>query len=188
MERGVVHFHGGTLSLLELTREHTEAIEYDLIGLGLRLRDCPSPAFNWRDLWVVARRLGRDSQLYQEMNPDDDPSWNVKEYLLAQAVDALTMRLWQAGGGKGRKPKPVVRPGDVKKYRGDSLPMDAMRDWLGWDTVEDAAGVDLSPEDRARQIKLALTAGDARKAIAERFDVSLSTVGRIARGDAWAHI
>ena len=40
--------------------------------------------------------------------------------------------------------------------------------------------------ERARGIKAALASGEARRVIAERFDVSVSTVGRIARGEAWA--
>lgn len=133
MERGVGYGLGGVLSLLALIDEHGEALEFDLIALGLRMRDCPSPEFNWRDLFVVCRYLGRDSKLYASMNPDDDTSWGVAEYLLATVVDNGNARLWQAAGGKGRKPKPVTRPGDVKKYGGDALPVADMAEWLGAD-------------------------------------------------------
>lgn len=132
MERGVLHHHGGNLSLQDLVYEHSEAIEFDLITLGLRLRDCPSPEFNWRDLWVVCSRLGRDSELYKSMNPEDDTSWGVTDYLLAMVADNTASRLWQASGGKGKRPKPVPRPGDIKKFKGDSLPVADMADWLGW--------------------------------------------------------
>ena len=135
MERAVEHGPGGTLSLAALIEEHGEAFEYDLIRLGVRLRDAPSPELNWRDLWVIARRSGRDSELYRDMNPGDDVSWSVDTYLLAQLVDNTSFRLYQAAGGKGKKPKPVPRPGneDRKVVKYDTLPVDEMRDWLGAD-------------------------------------------------------
>lgn len=133
MGRGVLDEAGGILSLLDLVDEHGEALEFDLIALGLRLRDCPSPEFNWRDLFTVCRYLGRDSKLYASMNPDDDTSWGVAEYLLATVVDNGNARLWQAAGGKSKKPKPVTRPGDMKRVRGDSLPVADMAEWLGAD-------------------------------------------------------
>ena len=34
-------------------------------------------------------------------------------YLLAMVADNTQFRLWQAAGGKGKKPKPVPRPGDT---------------------------------------------------------------------------
>ena len=103
-----------------------------MIKLGLRLRDAGSLEFNWRDLWVICRRLGRDSELYKSMNPDDDTSWSVTDYLLAMVADNTSFRLYQAAGGKGKKPKPVPRPGDVKQYGGDALPVTDMQEWLGW--------------------------------------------------------
>ena len=132
MERAVEHGPREFLSLVQLSREHSEALEFDLIKLGLRLRDAGSLEFNWRDLWVVCRRLGRDSELYKSMNPDDDTSWSVTDYLLALVADNTAFRLYQAAGGKGKKPKPVPRPGDVKRYGGDALPVTGMQEWLGW--------------------------------------------------------
>ena len=212
--------------------------------MGLRLRDAGSSAFNWRDLWVVVRNLGRESATFAAIYAGDDsidPSWGVSEYLLASVVDALTFRLYQAGGGKGQKPKPVPRPGDVVRTRGDSMSREEADAWLGWSgepaptfelTLEDKIRAALAtgessraiaecldapledvnrlaltapapaetitppppeepptaPEERARGIKAALGDGSSRAAIAERFSVSLSTVGRIARGETWAHI
>ena len=123
------------MSLAALIREHGEAFEYDLIRLGVRLRDAPSPELNWRDLWVIARRSGRDSELYREMNPEDDTSWSVDTYLLAQLVDNTSWQIYQANKGKGTKPKPLPRPNseDRKVVKYDTLPIDDMRDWLGAD-------------------------------------------------------
>ena len=185
MGGGVRHERGGILAVLTLIDEHREPIEFDLISLGLRLRDCPSPGFNWRDLWVICRRLGRSSELYKAMNPDDDTSWSVTDYLLALVADNTAFRLWQAAGGKGRKPKPIPRPGDTKKYGGDSLPVDQMADWLGegWTTPSETivTGLDLAERDTA--IRSTLSRGESRAAVAESFGVSVSTVGRVARSE-----
>lgn len=69
------------------------------------------------------------------MNPDDDTSWSVTDYLLAMVADNTAFRLYQAAGGKGKKPKPVPRPGDVKRYGGDALPVTEMAEWLGDDWI-----------------------------------------------------
>jgi len=149
--------------------------------MGLRLRDAGSRGFNWRDLWVICRRLGRDSELYKSLNPDDDTSWSVTDYLLAVVADNTAFRLWQAGGGKGTKPKAIPRPGDVKRYKGDALAVADMADWLGWGSP---GGVVVSGMDRAERdaaIRAALSRGESRRKIAADFGVSLSTVGRVAR-------
>lgn len=124
---------GGIVALLGLIDEHSLPLEYELIKLGLRLRECPSPAFNWRDLWVIVENMGRDSAVYKAIHPDDDTTWTNDTYLLANVVDALTAHLWQAGGGKGPRPKPLPRPGDTVTHRGDVMSMEEMREFLGWD-------------------------------------------------------
>ena len=137
MERQVEHGPREFLSLVQLIRDHAEALEFDLIKLGLRLRDAGSLAFNWRDLMVICRRLGRDSELYRDMNPEDDTSWSVDTYLLAQLVDNTSWQIYQANHGKGTKPKPVPRPNseDHKVVKHDVMQVDDMRDWLGADWV-----------------------------------------------------
>lgn len=174
----------GFLSLVQLSREHSEALEFDLIKLGLRLRDAGSLEFNWRDLWVLCRRLGRDSELYKSLNPDDDTSWSVTDYLVAVVADNTAFRLWQAAGGKGKKPKPIPRPGDTKRYRGDALPVAAMTDWLGadWTAPEETVVTGMSRYERDEAIRAAVARGDSRAAVAAAFEVSVSTVGRVVRG------
>jgi hypothetical protein len=41
----------------------------------------------------------------------DSAEWGVTEHLLAHVVDLTARANWQRGGGKGRKPKPIQRPG-----------------------------------------------------------------------------
>lgn len=53
--------------------------------------------------------------------------WTLQEYLLAVVADAGRFRLWQAGGGKGSKPKPIPRPGDepdTKVYKATPMTLD----------------------------------------------------------------
>ena len=86
---------------------------------------------------VICRRLGRDSELYRDMNPEDDTSWSVDTYLLAQLVDNTSWQIYQANQGKGTKPKPLPRPNseDHKVVKHDVMQVDDMRDWLGADWV-----------------------------------------------------
>lgn len=130
MERELGDVAGGTLTVAEVMREHGEALEYDLIVLGLRLRDLGTPSLNWRDLWVICRNSGRTTRLYAALNPEDDPTWSTAEYLLAQVVDNTAWRTYQAAEGKGPKPKPVPRPGDVRRDQADTMPIEQMREWL----------------------------------------------------------
>lgn len=117
--------------------EYAEPIAYDLIRLGLRLRDVGSPDFSWADLYVVIRQSPRDSALFRAMNPDDH-EWDLPSLLLAEIADGVNVGNWQRGGGKRRDyPKPIPRPGvepDSKTYGKGAIPIDEMAEWLGWTT------------------------------------------------------
>lgn len=135
MAGGLRRITGGIRSLLGLIAQHREAIEYDLIGLGLRLDDLGSRRLSWRDLLVIVRRSPRDSALYREQFPDD-AEWGLPEQLLAAIFDVLQAGNWQRGGGQGRRPEQLPRPGvtPTRKQRGSGpLTFDEMRKWLGWD-------------------------------------------------------
>jgi hypothetical protein len=41
----------------------------------------------------------------------DDVNWGLNEQLLALAIDVLRQANYQRAGGKGKKPKPLPRPG-----------------------------------------------------------------------------
>ena len=99
---------GGIFGLCGLIEDHAEAVEYDLIRLGLRLRDVGTAAFTWRDLWAIVSSSPRDSALKRSVRGHD---WGQIEYLLASVVDALAGANWQRGGGRGPRPKPYPRPG-----------------------------------------------------------------------------
>jgi hypothetical protein len=126
---------GGIRSLLGLIRQHREAIEYDLIGLGLRLDDRGTRGLSWRDLLVIIRRSPRTSALSRAQFPEDS-EWGLPEQLLAAIFDALQAGNWQRGNGQGRKPEQLPRPGvtpERKRRGGEPIPLDEMRKWLGWD-------------------------------------------------------
>lgn len=80
-----------------------------------------------------------DSAVHRALNPDW--LWGLSEHLTAGVLDALHGANWQRGGGKGKRPKPVQRPGlepdsEAQTFgKGSALPLDEMAAWLGWDRV-----------------------------------------------------
>lgn len=74
-----------------------------------------------------------DSPIQRVLADNNEPIWGVSEYLLAAVLDTLAGANWQRGGGKGKRPQPVPRPGDQHQKRGDVMPAAEMADWLGPD-------------------------------------------------------
>lgn len=136
MDGGLRAFLGGIAGLLDLLTEHREAIEYDLITLGRSIDDLGTRRLSWRDLLVIVRKSPRNSALYRERFPEDS-EWGLPEQLLAAIFDVLQAGNWQRGGGQGKRPEQLPRPGVTpeRKTRGSGpIPMDEMAEWLGWDT------------------------------------------------------
>lgn len=129
---------GGIRGLLELIGQHREAIEYDLIGHGLRLAWTGTPALSWRDLWVIVNQSPQGSALDRAMRPSE-ALWGLTEQLLAANLDATRVLIWQKtkDGRDGRNyPEPTPRPGiepATKTHGSIAVPLDEMRAWLGWD-------------------------------------------------------
>ena len=131
---------GGIRGLLDFLGEYREAVEYDLIALGLRLDWLGSERLSWRDLLVVIRQSPRGSAMNRALDPDH--TWGLAEQLLAANFDALRVGIWQRGQGKrGDYPEPLERPGvkPKKRYGGSPLPMHEMAKRLGWDKLEGGA-------------------------------------------------
>lgn len=128
---------GGIAGLAQLIDEHGSAIEYDLIKLGLRLRQLGTDALSWRDLLVIVQHSSNGTALRVAMHPDSAP-WGLSEHLLAVVADAVIAGNWMQSkdGQKNRnRPKPIPRPGvvpDKKKFGGNAESMDAIKQWLGW--------------------------------------------------------
>ena len=134
MAGGVEHQPGGILGLLRLLTEHEEAVEYDLIGLGLRLEDAGTRRLSWRDLWVIVRQAPRTSALARSIH-GQRVAWSQDTYLLADIFDVLQAANWQRGGGKGPKPKPFPRPSrdddkTVTRFGSKPLPIDELDAWF----------------------------------------------------------
>lgn len=126
---------GGIRSLRELIVEHPEAVEYDLICLGLRLDWLGSERLSWRDLLVVVNQSRRGSALYRALHPKE-AEWGLGEHLLALNLDRLRDANWQRGGGVGPQPEPTERPGvDAQETRHGSsaVSIDEMNRQLGWE-------------------------------------------------------
>lgn len=176
-------------ALARAIRDAPDEVELELIRAGLRLRDAPSRRLNWRDVYLIVKHAPRDSPIQRALADDDGPIWSTSDYLLAKVVDALNAGNWQRGGGKGTKPKPTPRPGDVKHAGRDALPVDQMQEWLGegWASEADEPADADTPEvyvaadARNAAIRADLAAGRSRRDIAAAFGLSVSTIGRVAR-------
>lgn len=149
MEQGIGDHAGGIIGLLALIEEHRTAVEYDLIALGLRLRDVGTERFTWHDLFVVVHQSPRSSALFRAINPDEY-AWGVAEQVMAQAADALNVLVWfkTKDGQKGRNqpdriPRPGVQPKQSKRHvKATAMPVDELRRRLGMS--EERRPVDLT--------------------------------------------
>lgn len=112
MAGSVERVPGGIWGLLDGLELHGEAIEHDLVAHGWTLDDIPH-RLNWRAFRSFIRHSSHrpGSALSQTMFPDVD--WDLEAHLLAGIYDLLAVANWQrGGGGAGRRPKPLPRPGD----------------------------------------------------------------------------
>lgn len=142
MAGGVWCGPGGINGLLTLHREHSEAVERDLIALGLRWRDVGSSRLSWRDLAAIIRAAQPGSAIFHVLSPES-AGWSQTDYILADLYDAVNRGAYYsalaAGVKRPKRPKPYPRPGltpkdrDVRTFRTEPMPIDQMRQWLGWD-------------------------------------------------------
>lgn len=132
MDGGLEGLPGGIHCLLTLLDEHQEAIEYDLISLGLRLAWLGTGRLTWRDLAVIVRHSPRTSALARAVN-GDETTWSLTDHLLAGVYDLLALANWQRAGKKNSpRPRPLPRPGkagDGKRIGKDPIPI---RDFNTW--------------------------------------------------------
>lgn len=132
MVGGLAYLSPGILGLLDLVEDHWEALDYTLLELGLDLNDLGTERLSWSRLWAVVRWSPSTSALSKSMH-GEDAEWSIDTHLLASAVDALRAGNWQRGGGKGKRPKPVERPGkddqNKKTYGGSrTVPLDEAKE------------------------------------------------------------
>jgi hypothetical protein len=104
---------GGIRGLHRLLTEYGEAVEYDLIALGLRLRWLGTEKLTWRDLLVIVRHSPHTSALAREVAGPEMTAWNtgaVTAWLLAMVTDLLQVANWQrASDAKHQAPSAHVR-------------------------------------------------------------------------------
>lgn len=105
-------------------------MNYDLMKMGLRLRQLGTGALSWGDLHDYVRYGNTDTALALE-RWGSTVVWTLTDHLLATAVDALHSANWQRGGGKGMRPQPITRPGaDNSEHIGsDPIPASEFMDW-----------------------------------------------------------
>lgn len=114
---------GGIKRLRDLIRRHGDELEADLLDTGdrtLRLRNCPSEDFTWRDLRIFVKFVGVRSNLYRKLFPES-ADWDLRNQLLAAIIDTMHDQWWLRCGGEDSgypRPDPLPRPG-VGKRKGD---------------------------------------------------------------------
>lgn len=106
--------------------------------MGLRLRWLGTHRLTWRDLAVIVRHLPIDSALGRDSRGEASP-FTVTDYLLAGVINVLRSMSWQLGGDpKAPKPEKFLLPGmeddsKLPTLRGDLMPIEELRERLGWD-------------------------------------------------------
>ncbi|WP_310962153.1 DUF5361 domain-containing protein [Nocardioides terrisoli] len=137
MARGLGVDRGGIASLRRLIAEHKEALEYDLIRLGLRLDWLGTPELSWRDLLVLVRQAPESSAIRRALL-GDSAGWGLPEHLLARLSDQVANLVWlqTEDGAKGvNRPVPLPRPGvepvaDESRMGGRAVDLIDMAEWL----------------------------------------------------------
>lgn len=59
--------------------------------------------------WDLIRFLPPEAAYWRVLDPARE--WSTEAHLLASIYDALAAANWQRSGGKGKRPKPIERPG-----------------------------------------------------------------------------
>ena len=146
----------GLVDLLEGDEDALTALEADLIREGVRLRwvGDGTDRLSWRDVLVLVKHMDGTAALAAQLSGDDS-KWDLQTHLLASVVDGVRAMVWQNGGGKGPRPKPIPRSfgkdnvtansgkavpqGDPFKenesgvFKGEMTPLSELNKWLGWD-------------------------------------------------------
>ena len=83
---------------------------------------------------AVVKHVPQSSALHRAVS-GTDAMWGMTEHLLATIADALNMGNWQRGGGKGKRPGPIPRPGNDRKKTtkfggGTTMTTAQAREWL----------------------------------------------------------
>lgn len=120
------------LGVLVLVDEHPDAVAYDLMRCGTRLREFPDGAVSWLDLATLIRAAQPDSAIFRAVNPNWSHTPTLE--LLRRIEFYVSVANWQRAGGKGRTPEPYSFPWEDRSgWHGDALEWDEAVDALGGD-------------------------------------------------------
>ena len=115
--------------------------EYDLIRLGLRLRDLGEPWFTWEDLRAIVHGVQRDltTMTALDVHGPEPLTWDLPAHLLAGVFDSLGVIEYrlrqQVFKDPGDPPDPLQRPGVKSKKQqwvGHPRTIEEMDQLLGW--------------------------------------------------------
>lgn len=129
---------GGIVSLWELHDELPEAVEYELIRLGLRWRQVGTEVLSWRDLAVIVAQASPDGPLFQAKYPEEIPQIRL-ERLLELVHYELSVANTQRGNQSGAKRSDFpdvpewAKQKDTETYGSEPVPFDDMAAFLGGD-------------------------------------------------------
>ncbi len=120
--------------LVDVLDEHSDAIAYDLLRCGARLRDFPDNGITWGDLLVLVRQAQPDTATYKALNPHWQQT--AETDFLRAILHAAQIANWQRteDGSKGRNaPDPFQWPWERDDGdQPDAMSWEEAADWLGW--------------------------------------------------------
>lgn len=111
MGRSVRRERGGIERCLILLDEHPDAVAYEVMSAGMRLRDLGSDTLTWSDLATLLHYPRERGPLYRIIR-GEYADWDHHSALLAEVIDLLALISWQLSGDQqAKQPDPYPRPG-----------------------------------------------------------------------------
>jgi hypothetical protein len=103
-------------------REYPDELEADLQEYFNLNIEQAGETFSVRHCAVCTTQLPPQSRTKIAIDPAAE--WGWQEHLLASELDALHLLLWQNGGAKRNRPKPIERPTRKQPKEEIALPVD----------------------------------------------------------------
>jgi hypothetical protein len=131
---------GGIVGLLDFVEDHRQAVEFELIKLGLRWDDIGTARLRWSLLLAIVQQSGLDSAIARDVHGALAIQWApILPQLIAALIDTTSVTnfyLRQLGGDeRATPPEPFPRPGvepKVPEWSGTPRTMEEMDQLLGW--------------------------------------------------------